>query len=158
MGPCPTQSTDATGGTNAVEVELTIFGSSGRGRIRRLDVVASAGRTMIDRATLRFSGDTWDGDVVGGAGKLTVHSARRTGPLTWAVRCRLEAADRLDGQPGALPSRTVTFSARIGLAGGSLALDVASPPPPGPLFGRGNGLLGTVLRWISAEDAACGDD
>ncbi|MBL9087256.1 MAG: hypothetical protein JNM10_08945 [Planctomycetia bacterium] len=158
LGPCPTQSTDAAGGTNAVEVETTIFGSSGRGRIRRLDVVASAGRTLIDRATLRFSGDTWVGEVVGGAGKLTVQSARRTGPLSWAVRCRLEAPDRLDGQPGALPARVVTFSARIGLAGGSLAIDLGAPPPPGPLFGRSGGLLGTVFRWVNAVDAGCGDN
>jgi hypothetical protein len=52
----------------------------------------------------------------------------------------------------------VTLSTRLGLAGGSLTLDLASPPPPGPLLARAGALFGTVLRWVSAVDAACGDD
>ncbi len=158
LGPCPTQSAVATGGTNLVELETTAFGIAGRGRVRRLDVVATAGRATLDRATVRFAGDTWDGEVTGDRGTLTVLSARRVGPIAWVVRVRLAAPDRLDGHPGALPMGLVTLSTRLGLAGGSLTLDLASPPPPGPLLARAGALFGTVLRWVSAVDAACGDD
>lgn len=157
LGPCPTQSATADGGTNLVEVETTVFGATGRGRTRRLDVVASSGRTVLDRVTVRFSGDAFDGEATGGAGALTVLSAHRVGALAWTLRLRLEAPDRLDGQPGALPGRTVSFASRLGLAGGVLSVDVGTPPPPGPRFARAGHILGTVLRWLSAADAACGD-
>jgi hypothetical protein len=156
-GPCPTQSATADGGTNAIEVEWPVVGHAVRGFTRRLDVVATVGGSVLDRVTVRFPGDAWDGAAVGGAGRLTALSVRRTGLRAWVVRVRLEAPDRLDGQPGALPARVVTFSARLGRGGGALALDLAAPPPPGPLFTPTGAFLGTVLRFTNAVDAGCDD-
>ena len=107
-------------------------------------VTATVGRSLLDRATVRFSGDTWDGEVGGDRGTLTLLSARRVGPVAWVVRVRLAAADRLDGHPGALPSRTVTLQA------GVPAISAASIMTPSQSAGPRSGMGGRMISVMRA--------
>lgn len=151
-GICVGSSLTANGGANFVELEVEVWRKTPKGGPRTADVVFAAGRSTIDRVHVRLGGAGFSGFAHGDRGVLTVTDVFRTPDGRWRVRAQLEAPDRPDGNPGALPLCEYHLDVDLSGAKGGAWFDLRDAVVPGDHLGWAGDFLYAVRAFRNPFD------
>jgi len=151
-GICVGSSLTANGGANFVELEVEVWRKTPKGGPRTADVVFAAGRSTIDRVHVRLGGAGFSGFAHGDRGVLTVTDVFRTPDGRWRVRAQLQATDRPDGNPGALPLCEYHLDVDLSGAKGGAWFDLRDAVVPGDHLGWAGDFLYAVRAFRNPFD------